>query len=77
MVYPANAVPTTPLAVSALEITGAGGFEIVIATVPVPVPPALTAVIFTVVGPPAVVGVPLITPVDVLKVKPAGNALAV
>jgi len=75
-VYPANAVPTIPLAVSALEITGAGGFEIVIVTVPVPVPPAFVAEIFTVVAA-AVVGVPLITPVDALKVKPAGSGVAV
>ena len=42
--------------------------------IPVPLPPALVAVIVTGVDAIAV-GVPLITPVDVFKVKPAGNAV--
>ena len=64
-----------PSANTPLVITGAFNV-IVIVTVPVPVPPLFVAVIVTVVGP-AVVGVPLITPVAVFKDRPAGNGVAV
>ena len=49
---------------------------IVIASVLVPVPPAFVALIVTLVGPPAVVGVPEIAPVVVFTLKPAGSPLA-
>jgi len=62
--------------VAVFEVTTGCAGLIVITTVPVPVPPAFVAEIFTVVAA-AVVGVPLITPVDALKVKPAGNGVAV
>jgi hypothetical protein len=72
-----NAVPTVPVAVPALEITGAAGklALIVMLKVLVPVPPALVALSVTLVVA-AVVGVPEISPVVVLTVSPAGNPVA-
>jgi len=58
-----------------LVITGAGGFVIVIVNVFVPVPPAFVADIVTG-NVPAIVGVPLITPVEALIVNPPGNGVA-
>ena len=69
-----NASPVVPVTVVALEITGAGGL-IVITKLPVPVPPALTALNETV-KVPLTVGVPLITPVDALILKPDGKPVA-
>ena len=64
-----KAEPTVPDAVRALVIAGAGGVT-VITSVALPVPPALRALIVTLVVP-AAVGVPDIT--APLRVKPAGN----
>jgi len=55
------------------DTTGLAGL-IVIVNVPDPLPPALVAVA-VIVNEPAAVGVPLITPVVVFNVKPAGNAV--
>ena len=62
------------MAARALVIEGAGGTT-VITSVAVPVPPALLALIVTLVVPVAL-GVPLITPVLVLTLNPAGNPVA-
>ncbi len=60
-----------PLAVILPDSTGAGGL-IVIVKILVPAPPAFVA--FNVsINVPAVIGVPLINPVDVLIVKPPGK----
>ncbi len=67
-------MPTVPVAVAALDITGADGF-IVIVNVFVPAPPAFVALSVTL-EVPVVVGVPLITPVDVFTLKPAGKPVA-
>ena len=63
-----------PAAVTALVITGAGGL-IVIANVAFPAPPALMALIGTLVTPVAM-GVPEIKPELVLTANPAGNPVA-
>ena len=63
-----------PVVVSPLVITGGGG-RIVTVRMALPVPPALLALIVTL-AVPVVVGVPLITPVDVFTLKPAGNPVA-
>ena len=63
-----------PVAVPALEMTGAGGL-IVRVSVLVPVPPPLVALKLTL-EVPAVVGVPEIKPVVVLTVRPAGSPVA-
>ena len=70
-----NAVPTTPLAVAALEITGAAGLMVIV-TVFDPVPPALLALIVDV-NVPVVAGVPVMAPVVVFTERPAGRPLAV
>ena len=62
--------------VTVFDVTTGFAGLIVIVTDPVPVPLIFVAVIVTVVGP-AVVGVPLITPVVVLNDKPAGYGVAV
>ena len=67
-------MPVVPLAVPALEITGAGRI-IVIVKVWLPEPLTLVAVIVTV-KVPEVVGVPLITPVELLTLNPDGNPVA-
>jgi hypothetical protein len=66
-----------PVAVPALEITGAAGklALIVMLKVLVPVPPALIAFKVTLVVA-AVVGVPEMRPVVVLMVSPAGSPVA-
>jgi hypothetical protein len=69
-----NAVPTVPLAVVALVITGTAVMVSVRVAVPVPTP--LVALSVTVDVPPVPVGVPEITPVAVLTDKPAGNPVA-
>jgi hypothetical protein len=69
-----NALPTTPLAVVALVITGKP--VMVSVRVAVPVPTLLVALSVTVDVPPVPVGVPEITPVVVLTDKPAGNPVA-
>ncbi len=66
--------PTVPVAVVALETTGAGG-TIVIVTDLLPVPLKLVA--YTVeVEVPIEVGIPLITPVAVLTDNPDGRPVA-
>ena len=57
-----------------LDITGATG-AIVIDNVEDPVPPTFVALTVTLLVPEAV-GVPLITPVDVFILKPAGKPVA-
>jgi len=57
-----------------LVITGANGF-IVNVSVAVPVPLAFIA-LMVILEVPAVVGVPLITPVEVFTLKPAGKPVA-
>jgi hypothetical protein len=69
-----NALPTVPLAVVALVITGAAGL-MVSASVALPVPPLLVALSVTV-DVPAVVGVPEINPDVLFTDKPAGNPAA-
>ena len=69
-----NALPTVPVAVVALVITGAAAL-IVKTSVAEPVPLAFVALIVTL-DVPAVVGVPEMIPVAVLTLRPAGNPLA-
>jgi hypothetical protein len=69
-----KATPTVPLSLVALVMTGTP--KIVSVSVAVPVPRLLVALIDTVDAPPAPVGVPEITPVLVLTVRPAGNPVA-
>ena len=69
-----NALPTVPLAVVALVITGAAGL-MVSASVALPVPPLLVALSVTV-DVPAVVGVPEINPDVLFTDNPAGNPVA-
>jgi len=69
-----KAVPTVPLALVALVITGKA--VMVSVRVAVPVPALLVALSVTVDVPPAPVGVPEITPVPVLTDNPAGNPVA-
>jgi hypothetical protein len=64
-------VPTVPVAVVLLLITGAA-IDTVSVRVAVPVPPLLVAFKVTV-EVPAVVGVPEMRPDVVLTVRPAGN----
>ncbi len=71
IVYAVNTAPTVPLAVDPLDITGMAGLIVIVKTV-VPVPPAFVALSVSM-NVPAAVGVPLITPVEVLIVTPAGN----
>jgi len=59
--------------VDAVATTGLAGF-IVIVNVPSPEPLIFFAVSVTV-NTPAVIGVPLITPVAVFKLNPAGNVV--
>jgi hypothetical protein len=71
-------VPTVPLAVAALEITGTattGAAATVIVRVLVAEPPALAAFTVTV-EVAALVGVPEITPLAAFTVSPAGNPVA-
>jgi hypothetical protein len=69
-----NALPSDPLALLALVITGRP--VMVSVRVAVPVPALLVALNDTVDVPPAPVGVPEMTPVEVLTVRPAGNPVA-
>jgi hypothetical protein len=69
-----KALPTVPLAVVALVITGAA-MAIVSVRVALPVPPLLLALSVTV-EVPAAVGVPEIKPLLVLTDRPAGNPVA-
>src|ERR1700683_371469 len=66
--------PTVPLAVELLLMTGAEGTSALIVKVimPLAVPPELVAVMVTA-NVPEAVGVPEITPVDVLTDKPEGT----
>jgi len=73
MEYP-KTVPTVPVAVAELLMTGTGELT-VSARFAEPVPFALVAPKVTV-DTPAVVGVPVIFPVEVLMDKPAGNPVA-
>ena len=68
-------MPTVPDAVAGLE-TMVTGTAIVIVTVLLPVPPRLVALTVAV-NVPEAVGVPLIKPVAVFTVSPAGKPLAV
>jgi hypothetical protein len=71
-------VPTVPLAVAALEITGTattGAAATVIVRVLVAEPPALAAFMVTV-EVTALVGVPEITPLAAFTVSPAGSPVA-
>ena len=72
-------MPTLPLAVAALEITGAvtttGAAAMVIVSALAPEPPALAAFMVTV-EVAALVGVPEITPLAAFTVSPAGNPVA-
>ena len=63
-----------PVAVRALVIEGGVG-NTVITKVALPVPPALLALIVTLLVP-VTVGVPLIRPVLALKLSPAGRPVA-
>ena len=67
-------MPTVPVAVRELVITGGGGLMVKV-SVALPVPPALVALIVTLYVP-AVVGVPEINPVLVFTLRPAGNPTA-
>ena len=73
-------MPTVPAKTPPPGMTGAtdpsGPAEIVIVSVALPVPKALEAPSTTAVVP-AVVGVPVITPVGATMVKPGGSGLAV
>ena len=71
-------MPTVPLAVAALEMTGAattGAAATVIVIVLAPEPPALAAFKVTA-EVAATVGVPEISPLVVFTVSPAGNPVA-
>jgi hypothetical protein len=63
--------PEVPVAEGALEMTGAGGLIVSVSDA-VPDPPVLVAV-SAMSAVPGVVGVPEITPVVELMLKPAGN----
>ena len=67
-------MPTLPVTVVALLITGTAGITVSVSVVD-PVPPALVAEIVTVLTATAV-GVPLIRPVIVLMVNPVGSPVA-
>ena len=67
-------MPCVPVALVELLITGAGGFTVSV-NVAVPVPVALVALIVTE-DVPADEGVPLMTPVEVFTLKPAGRPVA-
>ena len=67
-------LPTVPLAVPALVITGAGGLIVRVKTL-LPLPPALVA-LRLMFEEPAVVGVPEIKPLVVLIERPAGKPVA-
>jgi hypothetical protein len=69
-----KAVPTVPLALTALVMAGRAG-KIRMARLADPLPPALAAETFAV-KLPAAVGVPVIKPLVALMVKPAGRPLA-
>ena len=69
-----NALPLVPVTEVALVIVG-GATRIVRAKFAVPVPFPLTALRVTLVVPTAL-GVPLISPVLVLTLKPVGNPVA-
>jgi hypothetical protein len=70
-----KATPQVPLAVPELVIVGGGGLLIVKVTSLVPVPLLLVAVRRTVYEP-AVIGVPVITPVGEGPVRPGGSPVA-
>jgi hypothetical protein len=70
-----KATPTCPEAVRALVIDGLPRVTVSV-SVAVPVPPALVAPIVTLELPTAV-GVPVMSPVAVATLKPAGNPVAV
>ena len=67
-------MPTFPLAVAALDTTGAATVTVIVKAL-VPVPAVLVARSVTA-DVAAVVGVPEINPVAVLIVSPAGNPVA-
>jgi len=67
-------VPTNPLAVPLLVMTGAATFTVK-ANDKLPVPPPLVALSVTV-DVPAAVGVPEIRPEAVFTARPAGNPVA-
>ena len=69
-----NTAPVVPLADSPLVINGTVN-EMVITNVSVSVPAALVAVML-VLKVPSAVGVPVISPVAVFTLSPAGNPLA-
>ena len=69
-----NAVPTVPLAVVALVITGAAAATVTV-RVAFPVPVLLVALRLTV-EVPAAVGVPEINPLVLLTDSPLGNPVA-
>ena len=65
-----------PLAEFVLVMTGAAPAGFIVRTkVALPVPPALVAEIVTLLVP-AALGVPMIAPVELLTLKPAGKPLA-
>jgi len=74
VIWDENVRPTVPLGVAALVMAGAGKVMMIV-KVAVPVPPLLVALKVTVEVPVAV-GVPEITPVAVLSVRPAGSPVA-
>ena len=69
-----KALPTVPLAVVALVITGTAGLMVSV-RVAVPVPPALVALSVTD-EVPVTIGVPEINPVPVFTIRGAGNPVA-
>ena len=71
-----KALLTVPVAVTELLMTGAAPAAFTVrAKVALPVPPALVAEIVTLLVP-AALGVPVIAPVPVLTLKPAGRPVA-
>ena len=67
---------TVPVAVNELLITGVTTAGFIVRTkVALPAPPTLVALMVTLLVP-AAVGVPVITPVPVLMLKPAGRPVA-
>ena len=71
-----NATPVVPVTASGLLIAGMGTPALTVSvSVAFPVPPALVAPRVTLVTP-AAVGVPVISPVDVFTLSPAGSGAA-
>ena len=69
-----NATPTCPLAVVALVITGFAEFTVRV-RIAVPVPPEFVAPIVTLLVD-TTIGVPEMTPLEVLTLSPVGRPLA-